>query len=255
MSIPEKFLRLTEGLHKIIVRCVLNFHTEYKFATLVGIGKRKISFINLKNTIRIIITDDKEKYRAVIADILSPYECKIVAHAENGQILIDLLKTIEADVILLDLEMPVMDGNTAFEIIRKKHLEAKVIILSLHYEDILIENYLERGARGYIPKDGIMGEPHLLINAIRKVHQGGTFVYEYPNRKEKYTKRHVEMMPYIFEGRTNIEIAKELDISKRAVEQHRSAIYERAGAKNPMEFYKYAFSRGLQYLGKLIKKK
>jgi DNA-binding NarL/FixJ family response regulator len=207
------------------------------------------------NNIKIIITDDSEKYRKVLHDILEPYECDLIAQAENGKILLDLLQTKEVDVILLDLEMPVMDGNTAFKIIREKYPHAKVIILSLHHEDILIENYMNRGAKGYIPKDGIMGEPHLLINAIRKVYAGDTFIYGDSFKKEKYTKRQMEIMPLIFDGLTNKEIAGQMGISKRAVEQHRSAIYERSGAKTPMEFYKHAFSKGLQFLSRLQKRK
>ncbi|MEO6305709.1 MAG: response regulator transcription factor, partial [Bacteroidia bacterium] len=158
-------------------------------------------------------------------------------------------------VILLDLEMPVMDGNAAFTFISKKYPNIKVIILSLHFEPLLTENYIERGAKGYLPKDAIMENPILLINAIRKVNEGGVFVFEKPEKKNKFSNRQKEILPLIFEGKTNEEIAKEIGITKRAVEKQKQKIYQKSGVEKIIDFYKYAFSRGLQFLGRNTKKK
>jgi two-component system response regulator DegU len=204
----------------------------------------------MEEVIRVILTEDKEQYRKVLRELLSTFSMKVIAEAENGWKLIQLLEKMRPDVVLLDLEMPVMDGNAAFDFISKKYPLIKVIILSLHYEELLIENYLDRGAKGYLPKDAIMGSPELLINAIRKVHQGGKFIYEYPSEVEKFSQRQKEILPLIFEGLTNEAIANETGISVRAVEKQRQKMYKKSGSDKVINFYKYAFSKGLQFLGR-----
>ncbi len=69
-------------------------------------------------------------------------------------------------------------------------------------------------------------------------------------KKNKYSSRQKEMLPLIFEGKTNDEIAKEIGITKRAVEKQKQKIYQKSGADKIIDFYKYAFSKGLQFLGK-----
>ena len=201
--------------------------------------------------INIILTEDKEIFRNALREMLRPFPVKILAEAENGQVLLDTLNFKAPDVILLDLEMPVMDGNKAFEIIREKYPHLKIIILSLHYEPELIDDYMERGAKGYIPKDYVT--PSLLVNAITKVNGGGTFVFEKPKSKLNLNKKQKEIMPLIFDNHTNEDIAKIMNVSKRTVENQRSALYEKTGTSTAIDFYKFAFSKGLQFLG--IKKK
>ncbi len=209
----------------------------------------------MKEKIKIIITDDKPQFRKVLCDIVELPTIKVIDQAENGEVLLQLLETKVPDIILLDLEMPVMDGNKAFELIRTNYPHLKVIILSLHCEGVLMENFIERGAKGYIPKDVIMGDPILLINAIDKIHEGRTFVYEMPKPKDKFTKRQVDIMPLMFDGLTNTKIAEEVGISKRAVEKQRKIIYEKSGASKAIDFYKFAFARGLQFLSRIIPNK
>lgn len=209
----------------------------------------------MQEKIKIIITDDKPQFRKVLCEILEVPTFTVINQAENGEILLKLLETTIPDIILLDLEMPVMDGNKAFELIRTKYPHLKVIILSMHCEGVLMENYIERGAKGYIPKDAIMGDPDLLINAISHIHTGGTFIYELPPPKDKFTKRQVDIMPLMFDGLTNTKIAEQVGISKRAVEKQRKIIYEKSGTSKAIDFYKFAFARGLQFLSRILPKK
>lgn len=203
-----------------------------------------------ESPIKIILADDKASYRALVLDILEPFNVTVVGEAENGQECLSLLENnIIPDIILLDLEMPVMDGNVTFNLLCEKFPYVKVVILSYHYDHLLIENYLYRGAKGYLMKDGILDTPILLINALQKVHDGGTFVYEKPGEKKPFTFRQKQMLPLIFEGKTNEEIANDLGIKKRAVERQKQRIYQISGVYKTIDFYKYAFSRGLQYLG------
>ncbi len=202
------------------------------------------------DTIKIIIADDRASYRALVIETLEPFPVSFIGQADNGQECLDLLeKNIIPDIILLDLEMPVLDGNKTFEILIKKFPKVKIIILSFHYDHLLIENYIERGAKGYLIKDGILDTPILLINALQKVYDGGIFVYEKPGEKKPFTSRQKQIMPLIFEGKTNEEIGKDVGIHTRTVEKQRQKIYEISGVGKAIDFYKYAFSRGLQYLG------
>ncbi|MES2681397.1 MAG: response regulator transcription factor [Bacteroidota bacterium] len=204
----------------------------------------------MDQTIKIILTDDKARYRHLVKEILEPFNVSIIGEADNGE---DCLKLLQAkiipDIILLDLEMPVMDGSKTLEQIRARFPGVKVIILSFYYDHLLIENFLARGASGYLIKDGILDTPVLLINALQKVFSGGNFIYEKPGERQAFTEKQKQIMPLIFEGKTNLEIAKNVGINRRSVERQRHKIYEITGVEKAIDFYKYAFSRGLQYLG------
>lgn len=203
----------------------------------------------MEKHIKLILTDDKVRYRNLVKEILEPFNVTIIGEAEDGLQCLDLLKTKKPDILLLDLEMPIMDGNLAFEKIRIEYPEMKVIILSFHYDQLLIENYIDRGAKGYLIKDGILDTPILLINALQKVNDGGTFIYEKPGEKRSFSTRQKQILPLIFEGKSNTEIGKDVGLSRRAVEKQRTKIYELTGVEKAIDFYKYAFARGLQYLG------
>lgn len=185
----------------------------------------------------------------MIAEMLEPSCVSIIGEAADGKQLLRLLETIHPDVVLLDLEMPVMDGNKALDIISKKYPEIKVIILSFYFEWVLVEHYLQRGAKGYIPKDAL--EPELLMEALMEIQNGKIYLHEKSPGKKQFTERQKEIMPLIFDGLTNDEIADEMYISKRAVEKQRQKIYQQSGASRAIDFYKYAFTRGLQFLGRI----
>ncbi|MES2678230.1 MAG: response regulator transcription factor [Bacteroidota bacterium] len=207
----------------------------------------------MEEPIKIMITDDRERFRNFIREILLPYPVEIVGETENGKELLSLLNKVTPDIVLLDLEMPVLDGNKTFDLISEKHPEAKVIIISFYSEGILIDDYIERGAKGYIPKDAML--PEVLYSALKQVRAGGTFVYEKSSGKRRFTRRQKEILPLIFEGKTNEEIAREVYIGIRAVEKQKHRIYEKSGAGKVIDFYRYAFTRGLQFLGKKRKRR
>ncbi|HOZ86631.1 MAG TPA: response regulator transcription factor [Bacteroidia bacterium] len=204
----------------------------------------------MDQTIKIILTDDKARYRHLVKEILEPFNVSVIGEADNGEECLKLLQAkIIPDIVLLDLEMPVMDGSKTLEQIMARFPSVKVVILSFYYDHLLIENFLARGASGYLIKDGILDTPVLLINALQKVFSGGTFIYEKPGERQPFTEKQKQIMPLIFEGKTNLEIAKNVGINRRTVERQRHKIYEITGVEKAIDFYKYAFSRGLQYLG------
>lgn len=200
--------------------------------------------------IRIIIADDKERFRQFIKDTIDSTRVTVIGEAGNGRELLSLLNSAaeKPDIILLDLEMPVMDGNKTFDLIKQNFQGIKVIIVSFYFEDLLVEDYLERGANGYLPKDTI--SPEVLMNALLEVHADKPYIYEKPGNQHGFTRRQVEILPLIFEGKTNGEIAGEVHMAKRSVEKQRQKIYQKSGAEKMVDFYKFAFTRGLQFLGR-----
>jgi len=197
---------------------------------------------------KVIIADDKAGYRKLIADMLEPFRVSIIGQVADGKQLLKLLHTNDPDIVLLDLDMPIMDGNEAFEAISKNFPDVKVIIVSFYFEQVLVEHYLKRGAKGYMSKDAL--EPELLMRALVEVKNGGVFLNEKLSGKKIFTERQKEIMPLIFDGLTNEEIADKVYISKRAVEKQRQKIYQQAGANKAVDFYKYAFTKGLQFLSR-----
>jgi len=211
-----------------------------------------IDFLVMEKAIEIIIAEDKELLRKAIIGDLCQYNIKIAGEASNGRMLLKLLQSKHPDVVLLDLDMPVMDGNEAMNHLMRDFPETKVLILTLHNEFLLVENYLARGARGFIPKDEIAGDISVLVKAIMKVKDGGIYIHPRLGEKRRFTKRQKDILPLLFEGKTNEQIAAEVGMSKRGMEKSRRRIYEKVGTDHGVGFYKFAFSRGLQFLSRIM---
>jgi DNA-binding NarL/FixJ family response regulator len=212
----------------------------------------------MEKPIQIIFCEDKPRFRKAILDSLEDSSIICIAECGNGKELLEQLTHKKPDVVLLDLEMPVMDGNETMKCISEKYPGVRVIILSMHYEYLLVEDYITRGASGYIPKDEIAGNIGLLIDGIKKVNSGETFIHHLSQEKDplnNYTPTQKVIIPLICEGKTNKQIAEELNILERSVEKQRQKIYEKTNVSKATDFFKYAFSKGLQFLGKRKKKK
>lgn len=207
--------------------------------------------------ISILFAEDKERYRKLIIKELELFDIVCIGEANNGRELLKLLQFEHPDVILLDLQMPEMDGNETMSRITKLYPLAKVIILSLYADPLLMENYLERGAKSYLPKDEISGNVSLLVEAIRKTHKDGLFVPDLDRKRqnlpseEPFTIRQKEIIPLICDGLTNKEIAKEIGILERSVEKQRQKIYDKTNSQKTSGFLKNMVLRGLHLLGRI----
>lgn len=211
----------------------------------------------MKKNIQIVFADDKELFRNAILRELLDYNIDCIGEAANGLDLLEKLSVLKPDVVLLDLEMPVMNGNEAMEAISRLYPKTKIIILSLHNDELLVEDYIKRGVKGYLAKDEISGNVKLLAEAIDKVHKGKTFISRPHTGNEPkllkgrgYTLKQKEIIPMICEGMTNKEIAREMGILERSVEKQRKKIYQKTNSFKSIDFFKYAFVKGLQFLGK-----
>lgn len=200
--------------------------------------------------LKIMIADDKPRYRAMIIEMLKHTQVTIIGQAEDGRQLLTLMQKRRPDVVFLDLEMPEMDGNEAFDIICQRFPQVSVIILSYYSNVTLTKHYLQRGAKGYISKDLL--DEEVIEKALSAIQRGEVFLEDDEfEGKKVFTRRQQEMLPLLFEGCTNEEIADEMNVSTRAIEKLRQKLYERTGAKRAVDFYRYAFTKGLQFIGKL----
>jgi DNA-binding NarL/FixJ family response regulator len=214
----------------------------------------------MKEPIRIAIAEDHALVRQGIISLLQEEEeLQVQFDVENGAVLIEKLKEFPCDVILLDIDMPVMGGKEALEIIQKNFPEVRVIMISMHYDDSHITEYISNGARGFLAKNS---DIELVIRAIIAVHQQGYYFDDKVSRtllnrliqgekiKPSFTpeilsERETEILILTCGEKTNIEIAEKLCISRRTVEGHRQRIAEKTNSKNTAGLVIYAIKNGV----------
>lgn len=210
---------------------------------------------------QIAITDDEALFRKGMNMILSYEEdFEVVFEAENGLQLLDRLSQAERlpDVILLDLQMPEMDGVDTLKAVNKAYPELKVIILTSHYNNSMILKLVEEGASAFMPKNV---NPDELVETIKNVAVKGFHYNAYivqllrermlfgkPKRKatlDELTNREKEILMLICDQHTNKEIAEKLFISSRTVEGHRNKMLDKTQSKNTVGLIIYAIENGL----------
>jgi len=206
--------------------------------------------------IKVIIVDDYVIFRKGLRAILNEIdEIKVVGEASNGHELFDLLKHIQADVILMDIRMPIMDGVEATRRVVEKWPQTKVIALTMFEEISYFNQMVEAGADGFLLKKTNKDE---LQKAIQMVIIGETYFSEEfvsnatrINKPKKIictielTEREQEVLELICKGQSNIEIAKFLGVSPRTIDGHRTHLLEKTGAKNAPQLVLFAIRNGL----------
>ncbi|HMU13834.1 MAG: response regulator transcription factor [Bacteroidetes bacterium] len=211
--------------------------------------------------IRLAIADDQPLFRRAFVLLLRDMpDVQVMFDSANGEELLTGLKGNEVDIVLLDLEMPVMDGVEALRRIREEHTKVKVIVLSTHDDERSIVRMMELGANGYVLKTA---EPDEVETAIRSVKESGYFFSDLVSRvmlqglvkKESVkpvfndvdplSERELEVLRAICQEMTTTEIAGKLFLSPRTVEFHRNNILLKTGARNVAGLVVYAMTRGI----------
>lgn len=200
--------------------------------------------------IKVVYAEDHDRFRQAIAAELEAFQIQVIAQANNGKDLLKLLSMQQPDVVLLDLDMPIMDGNAVLDHIISRWPEVRVIVASMHYEEMLVEDYIRRGAKGFLSKEVFSGAVEILAEAIREVHLGQVYIYQLPIQRESFSTRQKQLVGMMVEGYTNKQMAEEAGIAERSVEKQKQKIYAKVGGERAVDFYRYAFSRGLQFLRK-----
>jgi DNA-binding NarL/FixJ family response regulator len=193
--------------------------------------------------IRILIAEDQRIVReGLIALLEDESEVAIVGEASGGAEAIELFARLQPDVVLMDLQMPGVDGPEATRRIREQSPDARILVLTTYATDEFIFKALRAGARGYLLKDASADE---LLEALRAVHQGRTLLApEVAERlvagvsagaSEPLTARELEVLTLLGQGRSNGEIANRLTIAPRTVKVHVQNILGKLGASNRTE--------------------
>lgn len=211
--------------------------------------------------VRLAIADDHQLVLDGLKSLISNVaDFELVAEGNNGKDLCLIVDNFKVDVVLVDIDMPIMNGMQATEIIKKKHPDVKVIILTMHNEKGIIQKVIELGADGYLLKNTNQQE---LSNAIIKVHAGEKYfssdvtmslVSSGEGNKVKLqnleldtslTEKEIEILKYIAQGFSNKEIGDKLFISHRTVDTHRTNLMRKLDAKNIAGLIRYAMRAGL----------
>ncbi len=213
--------------------------------------------------IKIAIADDHAIFRRGIVSLLQNNDdFEVISQAANGQELIDNLRKEQPHVILMDLQMPVLDGIRATQQIKKELSHIKIIIISMHDEAQFVSHLMELGANGYLLKDA---DPDEVENAIYTVHNEdyyyGAFLLKVmhnriinkPVKKVvpnfsiqiELSEREIEVLQHICEGTTAPQIAEKINLSHRTIEGHRNRIMEKTGTKNIAGLVAWAVRNGI----------
>lgn len=212
--------------------------------------------------IRIFLVDDHALVRSGLRAVLAAEsDLTVVGEAGNGQELLDQLPTTPADVVLLDMNMPVLDGVATAARLREEFPDVRILVLSMLGDEHHIGQVLDAGAHGYVLKNADRGELVVGIQAVaagkhflcselglvmlRKVLTGAERANGSAAKSVGLSFREREVLQFIAEGLTNQEISDKLFTSRRTIETHRQNILEKTHTKNTASLIKYAMQYGL----------
>jgi len=213
----------------------------------------------MSNPIRILVADDHPVVRDGLCTMLATQpDFQVVGEAENGNEVVKLVERLEVDIVLLDLEMPGMDGVEALQALQNQKPEIRAIVFTAFDTDERIVGALKAGAQGYLLKGAPREE---LFRAIRVVSEGGSLLQPVVASKllqhmsaqagkeqadvEDLTEREMEVLRLLAQGKPNKEIAETLVITERTVKFHVSSIMTKLGAGNRTEAVMIAAQLGI----------
>jgi DNA-binding NarL/FixJ family response regulator len=201
---------------------------------------------------RIILADDHGLMLEGLQRILEP-ECEIAGAVTDGRMLIEALPSAHADVILMDITMPLLNGIEAASRISQEPDHPRIIFVSMHSDPDYVRAAFDAGADGYVVKSSAGQE---LIEAIRQVLSGQSYVSpgisaaaggdaKATKVRAELTPRQREVLQLVAEGRIAKEIASRLNISVKTVEFHKTSISQALGMRTTAELTRYALERGM----------
>jgi DNA-binding NarL/FixJ family response regulator len=211
-----------------------------------------------QSSIKVLVADDHQLMIDGIKTVLQDVpEIQITEEANNGLEVLSRVKHNPVDVVLLDINMPQMDGLDCCRILTKTYPEIKVVVLSQFSEKRFVKRMIKYGASGYVLKDTSKDE---LITAIKKVHGGGTYFSDklsisllqneisgsgYDPLFPKLTSREKEVLKFICDEYSSQEIAERFNLSFHTVETHRANLMVKAGVKNSAGLARWAVENDL----------
>jgi two-component system, NarL family, response regulator LiaR len=214
---------------------------------------------------RILLCDDHAMFRQGLRSILETEEgFRVIGEASSGREAVRYALETRPDVILMDIQMPEMDGVAAAKEILAEQEGARIIILTMYRQDTYVFEAIKVGARGYLLKDADASD---LIDAIRRVADGETLlnaelaasilsefhkVKELPEHPEhrlsELTEREAELLRLLAQGASNQEIADALEVSEKTVRNRLSEIFAKLRLNNRTQAALYALRQGIATL-------
>ena len=203
--------------------------------------------------ISILIADDHKIFREGLKKLLeADTSFQIVGEAENGRAVVELAQQLQPSVVLMDIAMPILNGVEATRQILKERPATRILILSAHSDDALIDQLVRLGVAGYVRKHASLS---VLSEAIREIVKGGT--YFEPSVMDRLlkqndqiqvarlTSREIEVLQLIAEGEANKQIAQLLHISIKTVEKHRQNVMNKLRIHDTAGLTRYAIGAGI----------
>lgn len=216
----------------------------------------------MSKKINIGIADDHLVLRQGLVALLKEYDdLHVMIDVSDGKELLEALKHKRPDVIILDIEMPNMNGKVALEKIQLKYPQLKVIMMSMHFNDSYIVEFIKKGACAFLPKNCDIDK---IVDAIYAVHENG---YYYDDKVSAamattlkklahvddlvvvhgtdFTKRELEILKLICRKYSSADIALELNLSQRTIEGHRYNISRKTNITDTAQLIAYALQHKL----------
>lgn len=207
--------------------------------------------MSLSTKIRLALVDDHSLVRDGIKALLSVVpNVAVVGEAENGARAMEMVEQCKPDLLLVDINLPDINGLVLTRKIREKHPSLRVLVLSMHDSKEYVSESLRAGASGYVLKNSPSRE---IVAAIEAIATGGTFYSAEIAQKllledgesSELTPRESQVLYKMAQGLNNKEMARELNISVRTVETHRLSIRRKLKIDKPAALVKYAIDHGI----------
>jgi len=206
--------------------------------------------------IRVLLADDHPLVLSGVKSFIETFDhIEVVGTATNGNQALKEFDAVRPDVVVMDLNMPELNGLAATEIMLERNPEAKVLILSMHNSLEYVSTAMRHGARGYILKDVPTEE---IVTAIETIFAGEKYFCESTEEllrpgktdtREPLTSREQTILLQLASGLSNKEVARDLEISPRTVETHRQNIKRKLGISTAAGLTRYAIEHGVLQTG------
>ena len=210
-------------------------------------------------SLRILIADDHGVLRAGLRALLNAeQDMEVVGEAVDGDEALRLAGALHPDVVLMDINMPGCDGINATRQLLALRSDIRVLILTFHEDNSLLQEAIQAGAAGYILKRAVQSE---LVDAIKAVARGDMYIHPAMTRAllvnstllpdpnpvaiDMLTPREIEVLRLLAQGYTNRQIAEQLTLSVRTVESHRANLLDKLNLHSRLELVRYAAQHNL----------
>jgi DNA-binding NarL/FixJ family response regulator len=217
--------------------------------------------VNNNGKIKVLITDDHALFRTGVKTSLSHYsDIEFIGEAENGMQLLNMVKFLAPDVILLDIQMPIMDGIATLPEVKKILPDVKIIMLTMNDDVSMISKLMEIGANSYLTKNS---DSETIYEAIKTVYTNEFYFNEYTNKamltglrtrrivetplpeEAELSEKEIHVLKLMCDEKSTKEIADIVDVSPRTVEAIRDRLKLKTGAKSTAGLILYAVKHGI----------